>query len=264
MKIFTLIVALFVFAVSFEGKAQQHKQYQQGKPIHIAATVGQELQLMFPEPVKKAVHEQDGRAWVHSLISSTLYLTPKKRFSERLLFQGIESKRMYVADMSASKTPTENVVKIHLESNRSNNQSENRKNQYQKTVVTPVDLVQFAAQNLYAPDESLIEGVPGVRAVKIESDTLDRTFYRGGDYQAKPYGSWSASGVYVTAVEMQNIRSVPLEWSVCNVRGRFISVAPHSGTATPILAPDEAMMFYFVSDEPFLIAADRQGVSCQP
>ncbi|MAD65697.1 DUF3438 family protein [Haliea sp.] len=264
MKIFTLIIALLAFTFAFEGEAQQHKQYQQGEPIHIAATVGQELQLMFPEPVKKAVHEQDGRAWVHSLISSTLYLTPKQRFSERLLFQGIESKRMYVADMSASQTPTESVVKIHIESVRSSNHGKKRTNQHKKAVVTPVDLVQFAAQTLYAPDESLVEGVPGVRAVKIESKTLDRTFYRGGDYQAKPYGSWSSSGVYVTAVEMQNVRSAPLEWSVCNVRGRYLSVAPHAGTETPILNPDEAMMFYFVSDEPFLIAAERQGVSCQP
>lgn len=247
--------------LSFEVSAQQHKLYQQGEPITVASTVGEELRLMFPEPVKKAVHKQDGRAWGHSLISNTLYLTPKKPFNERLLFQGIESKRMYVADMSASDAKTESVVKIHLKPEKSKSDISKRRAQ-QAEIVTPVDLVQYAAQTLYAPDQSMVEGLPGVRPVKVSNDTLERTFYRGGDYKARPYGSWSASGVYVTAVEMQNIRSEALSWSVCNVRGRYLAVAPHAGTESPVIRSGDAMMFYFVSEEPFAVASSRQGVSC--
>lgn len=254
-----ILIAGLVFSFSVIG--QQHKLYQDGTPIDIAATVDKELRVMFPEPVKKAVHEKDGRAWIHSLISNTLYLTPKRVFSERLLFQGIESARMYVVDMSASETSTEGTVKIHLSPEKSQNRSlEKRKGASE--VVTPIDMVQYAAQTLYSPDESLIEGVAGIRRVKVDKNKLDRSFYRGGDYLARPYSSWSASGVYVTAVEMENVRSVPLKWSVCNVRGRYLSVAPHAGTETPIINPGEALMFYFVSDEPFSSASERKGVPC--
>lgn len=261
MRLITIVLLFAGLLMAFNAVAQQHKLYQQGKPIRIAATVGQELQLMFPEPVKKAVHKQDGRLWVHSLISNTLYLTPKEAFSERLLFQGLESKRMYVADMSASEALTEPVVKIHLKPAGSDNTGLDERRSVSQ-VVTPIDLVQYAAQTLYSPDETLIEGVTGIRSVKIEQEQLDRTFYRGGDFLAKPYSSWSAAGVYVTAVEMQNIRSAPLKWSVCNVRGRYHSVAPHAGTETPVVRPGGALMFYFVSDEPFSTASKRQGVSC--
>lgn len=258
MRILIIIIAL----VSFSLSAQEHVQYQQGEPINIQVTVDKETRVVFPEPVRKARSSNLDELMMGSLIESTFYVTPKKQFNARLIFQGLDSGRIYVVTMNSTQNSSVSKVTVHAKNDLPDEGTTDQGKAAPKVVITPIDLIQYASQSLYAPDESLIEGVPGIRRVKVSRSMLDRTFYKGGDFLAKPYASWSSAGVYVTAVEMKNIRSAALAWSVCNIRGDFVAVAPQASTETPRLNSESAMMFYFVSAKPFSVAAASEGVSC--
>lgn len=254
MKYLILLLILTCSVVN----AQSHIEYKPGQIVEVNATVDKELQLKFPEPVMKARKSNHSQLMKGDLISNVYYVTPLRKFNERLIFKGVESGQIYPVDFSASSENFSDSVEIHFVSEG----EEKGQNKRSKPVVTPIDLVQYAAQSLYSQDESMIEGVDGIRRVKLDQAQLDRTFYRGGDFIAKPYASWSSAGVYVTAVEMVNARTSELDWSVCNVRGDYLAVSPHSSTEEPVMRSGEAMMFYFVSDKPFGVAANAEGVQC--
>lgn len=107
-----------------------------------------------------------------------------------------------------------------------------------------IDLVRHAAQRLYAP-ERLWTDAPGIARVPVPDEPL--RLVRGVQVDAVPVAGWSAAGLAVTAVRIDNREPGTVRLDPRQVVGRWRAAAFHHGR----LAPGAATVLYLVSDRPF-------------
>lgn len=115
-----------------------------------------------------------------------------------------------------------------------------------------VDLVRFAAQNLYAPSKRLVKPLPGV--VRVPVETSDVPLFRGGDLRSSPIAQWKAPGVpalYATAVRITSDSLDPVILDPRNLRGNWISATPQHGAVSPAGEPGSTTVWYLLSSRPF-------------
>jgi len=259
MMIKNIITILLFLLWSISALAQDHKEIKQGDTLIVQAKIGVEKVIKFPEPIKRSVLSRERELFTGSLISNSFYFTPKQEFRKRILFQGIESGEVYVLDIISASEPVTRTVTLHRAGAGPVQLSDKPAT---KKVITAVDLVQYAAQILFAPDLAMVEGVPNIREVAIEQNPVEKGFYFGGRFEATPFRSWTAAGMYVTAVEFKNNMGFASRWSVCDLNGKFSHAAPHSSIENPVVPQGGALMVYLISEVPFQAASSVKGRSC--
>ena len=118
---------------------------------------------------------------------------------------------------------------------------------------TPVALVRYAAQALYAPTR-LLEDDPGIHRVALNAAPTT-TLYRGGALAAHPQVAYTDGAHYVTAVLFKNQTTVAQPLDLRFIRGRWLSRTLVAGHAH--LAPNgdhtarDAAVVFLVSPRPF-------------
>lgn len=118
-----------------------------------------------------------------------------------------------------------------------------------------VDLVRFAAQQLYAP-RRLVKPLPGV--VRVPVSTTDLPLYRGGTLRTAPIAQWKSPGVspmFVTAVRVTAEALDAVDLDPRYLRGDWLSAAPQHGRVEPVGEAGNTTVWYLVSSRPFDEAA---------
>ena len=263
MKKHLLFIALL--GCSLITQAAERVKWVQGEEIILELATSKERKVVFPEKVRFAVKQKYSSMFKHSLLDSSFYITPVSSFnSEKLTLQGLESGRFYIleASVSPSSTKSDDDLIVHNEVAKSP-QSNVSKNRIpgQSVNVTPIDLVQFASQHLYAPDEALIEPKTGIRRVAINQAAIPN-LYRGGEFEATTLASWVGGGTYVTAVKLTNQTKNIVEFNPCNIRGDFYSSTPQFLSAFPAGSSKDFTVVYIISKRPFDVAVKSRRLLC--
>lgn len=116
-----------------------------------------------------------------------------------------------------------------------------------------VDMVRFAAQNLYAPSR-LITPLAGV--VRVPVTTQEVPLHRGGALRTTPITQWKSSTIpplYVTAVRVTATATAtqPTTLDPRNLRGEWLSATPQHGQVGMAGDQDDTTVWYLVSSRPF-------------
>ncbi len=119
-------------------------------------------------------------------------------------------------------------------------------------VITPVMLVRFAAQQLYAP-QRLLRDLPGISRVPMRAPKTMTTLYRGGEVAAKPVASWVGGGYYVTAVKLINQTGGRVQLDPRRLKGdlRYAAFQHASMTLGPKGSETDTTSVYLVTERPF-------------
>ncbi|MFB2639921.1 TIGR03749 family integrating conjugative element protein [Shewanella bicestrii] len=263
-----IIAMLMVLLVPFYAIADQHVKWEQGKEILINFTVNSERKIQFPEMVRFALDSKYQMQFTFSNIDNVIFLKPIVNFNERLTFQGLESGRFYIVNAVAiSDTPspmTSDPFVIHL--NDVVGEGEEPVGLPDEIVqtqqsISEIQLVQYAAQNLYSPSLSLVEPLTGIKRAPVKQRLLPH-FYRGGGLSALPIVSWQGGGMFVTAIKLENKTTQYVSFDACRIRGDFVSATAQFKKMTPLGTSKDFTVVYVISDVPFDVAVDSGRLLC--
>lgn len=262
---------LFIFAIlfcSFTVDAAERVKWVQGQEIDVELKAHVERKIMFPEKVRFAVKERYSKQFKHALIDRMLYMTPMVKFTEKLTLQGLNSGRFYVlqASVSEGSAKAEDELIIHIKDLKQPPEqgavdSDRLPIQAIQRQLTPMDLVQFAAQSLYAPATELIEPTPGVRRVVVKRRAL-ANLYRGGALQSEVLASWAGGGLYVTALKLMNVSTQPITFEPCRIRGHFYAATAQFKSIMPAGHQKDFTVIYLLSEQPFDVAVQSRELLC--
>lgn len=247
---------------SFSVHAAERVKWEQGQEIGVELKENVERKVAFPEKVRFAVKSRYAEQFKHSLIDNMLYITPVTEFTEKLTLQGLDSGRFYVLQASVS----EGAVKaaddliVHINESKQGVVSESRL-PIHASKLTPMDLVQFASQSLYAPSAELIEPTPGIRRTVIKHRAM-ANLYRGGAFKSEVLASWTGGGLYVTALKLINVTTQVVVFEPCRIRGDFYSATVQFKSAMPSGHKKEFTVLYLLSEKPFDVAVQSRELLC--
>lgn len=257
-----LLFLLIIFIFTPFIQAAERVKWEQGKQISVELVVGEERKITFPEKVRFGVKARYVNQFSHSIIDNMFFVTPLSEFRERLTLQGLDSGKFYVLQTSVSDTSikAQNELIIH---SKKDVQSDNERSNtvIHNNDITPMDLVQFASQNLYSPNESLIEPTPGIRRVAIKKRSV-LNLYRGGVFSANVLESWIGGGMYVTAIKLTNESNQTVKFEPCRIRGSFYSATAQFKHAMPLGSSKNFTVIYLLSEQPFDVAIQSRELLC--
>lgn len=265
MKFLVLICALLM---PLQALSAERVLWQQGQTLNIELSSDVERKIVFPEPVRVGMRPEFAELFRQSIIENVLYITAVAEFKERVLAQGLESGHFYVLDVTAGpgalRAREDFVIQLRASSPGSigtDPEPPARTIPGSVSELSPIDLVQYASQSLYAPSETLIEPKPGIRRVAVKSRLIPH-LYRGGAFQAEVLAGWGAGGMYVTAVKLTNTTNQMAEFEPCRIRGDFYSVTPQFRRAQAAGHRTDFTVVYLLSEKPFDAAVQGGGLLC--
>lgn len=258
------VLFLLLFLVNFVQAAERVK-WERGKEIIVELKLSEERKLVFPEKVRFAAKRKYLKMFNHSLLDNSFYLTPISEFSlEKLTLQGLDTGRFYILDTSVSNTAAKSSddLIIHYENKKAPVANSNNKALLNSGVkVSPIDLVQYAAQHFYAPDKKLIEAKAGIKRIAINTRLIPN-LYRGGEFEAVVLAGWLGGGSYVTAVKLTNKTKSIVRFNPCNIRGDFYSSTAQFNLAFPAGTNKDFTVVYIISEKPFDVAIKSRRLLC--
>ncbi len=189
-------------------------------PIAVYLPVGKERMIHFPGSVQVG-YDKTILTDEHIRIQNnqgTLYLLAKKEFPAERIQVKLESGKIILLDVSAKKlascTPLEIVVSEDkpisspFETTEPAHQNQNPKSVEEDhsnlttTIITPIQLTRFAAQQLYAPQRLLTQLNNIYRVPMHTKKTVDLVL--DGSVTAMPLASWRGGDEFVTAILLRN------------------------------------------------------------
>lgn len=266
LRMFIILLGFSVFSLS----ATERVKWEQGKEISVELKTDVERKVGFPEPVRFGYKARYAQLFKQSIIDNVFYITAVQEFNEKLTFQGLDSGRFYVLQASVSDISTkagdELVIQLQADSNAGDKAESGQTGSgvipgSSAVPLTPIDLVQYASQSLYAPSESLVEAKPGIRRIALKQREVPH-LYRGGAFKATTLASWSGSGMYVTAVKLANTTPAPVDFEPCRIRGDFYSATAQFKTAFRSGNSKDFTVIYLVSEKPFDVAVQGMELLC--
>jgi len=112
-----------------------------------------------------------------------------------------------------------------------------------------VTLTRFAIHSLYAP-KRLVNTPEGVYRAPMETEKHIALFY-GASLDAMPLASWHAGALYVTAVELKNLTSHPVNIDLKQLRGHWQTAALYPSHKLLNREAHETTSLFLISDKPF-------------
>lgn len=260
------LVTLALLVCSFSAVSVERVKWEQGQEIGVELKNKTERKVTFPEKVRFAVKARYAEQFKHSLIDNMFYITPQTEFTEKLTLQGLDSGRFYVLQAAVVEgvTKADDDLIIHISEEKKGADSgigANERMSFKAPQLTPMDLVQYAAQHLYAPSEELIEPTPGMRRVVVKQRALPN-LYRGGIFNAEVLASWTGGGLYVTALKLVNVSTQSVSFEPCRIRGDFYSATAQFQIAMPAGHKKDFTIIYLLSEKPFDVAVQSRALLC--
>ena len=236
-------------------------------PIQIVLPVGQERIVQFPDAsVRVGVPSDIANHLRTQSVEGRVYWLASAPFERtRVQVRALPSGPHYLLDVSAvanGGSAVTVVVNPSTPATQNERVTAARSERTRPPRALPFDLTRYAAQRAYAPDHVLTDvdaRIPGVRRIAL-GVTDARALYRaapGVRIGARALAQWRASGLYVTAVRLENQGSRAVTLSARAFQGRWITIAFHHGSRLGARGADDAVTTaYLVSRRPF---ADASG-----
>ncbi len=223
------------------------------RPITVTLPVGTERMVSFPGPVEFINHNAtlttDNLRVINN--AGTLYLLAKKSFSPvRVEVQLISSGEIILMDVSAQAQADGTTLDVVLAPKSAPTQKGGAP---MSNEASAIDLLQFAVQQLYAP-ERLLNHPLSISRVPMNTHRVVSLFY-GGITNAFPIASWSSGDAFVTAVLVKNQSNSKQKLKHSALKGDWVAMAFYpTQTLTPNGTPHDKTTVFLVSHRPFAIA----------
>lgn len=275
------VAAMVALAAALAGPvgAEEMVKWDNRQPIKLTLTVGEERTVVFPDNVQVGIPPEIASASLRTQsVGGAVYWKPSKAFpSQRVYVRLVDSGHIVLFDLAAADaTPGKAAVApepmrvlfpegmdLHPVKPLDPNAAASAATPAPATaaapdeeaaapVVTPVTLVRFAAQQLYAP-QRLLRDLPGINRVPMRAPKIMNTLYRGDEVQGIPVASWSGGGYYVTAVKLINQTEGVVHLDPRRLRGDLLYAAfqHKSLTLGPKGTETDTTSVYLVTERPF-------------
>ncbi len=254
-----LVAILYCLLSSVAASAEIERLFWDKFPMSITLPVGRERLVTFLGDVRVGMpSELSGKVRTQSHNGTVYWLANESFEAQRIEIHETDGSGIYLVDLSASKeanlavNPIEvlnrqapRVEKTGSDSKR-NNPRTPRKAQKAPGLVT---LTRFAAQQLYAPSR-MLKASPIIHRVVVTRRAL-HSLIRGESIEALPVASWQGGELYITAVQLRNTGTAPVELDPRRIRGRWKAATFQHGRLHPAGSEADTTAVYLVSDRPF-------------
>lgn len=237
------------------------------EPIPIHVQVGEERIVHFPSEVRYWLPDTLSRSLKVLSANGSLYLQSTKPFDKtRIRVQQLDDQQLYLLDVSATtaKAPTAAIHIMRKAPTHSLSPDEPTFPKKRSVVDWRVRLTRFAAQQLYAPERVQ----QGDRQIKFAVFPKDYSITLNEDekfkgVRATAVGSWSADGLFVTAVVLKNLSDQKIALGFKDksstgfinlnavISGRWVSISIQNNGLGKAGSPNDTTVAYFVSSRPF-------------
>ncbi len=240
-----------VFACVLHGEEIQRVNDGVEIKVRVPLIQNGEKKVFFEEPVAVGVTAVFKEHFRLQVIGNSIYIQPLKATDRvfRIAAKGQKTQRSYVLAVTVSKDQKdiEQVTVVWSEPG-----SEAKRSIAKLPDVTPVQLVRFVSQSLYAPRYA-IEPLKGARAVALKLPASMDFIYEGSALQIKPLLAFKAGKWTVTAFEAVN-KSVhqPIQIDLMNIYSRvsaYAALSQHSFVGTT--ESDNKTVIYVVTEGDF-------------
>ncbi len=249
---FKAVCTLLLFASSLLH-GEEIQRVNDGVEVQVRVPLMQnvEKKVFFEEPVAVGVTASFKEHFRLQVIGNNIYIQPLKPTERvfRLSAKGQKTQRSYVLSVVVTKDPKDAEQVTVVWSAPGN---EPKPTIVKLPDVTPVQLVRFVSQNLYAPKYA-IEPLKGARAIALSLPASMDFIYEGSELHIKPLLAFRAGKWTVTAFEAVN-KSVhkPVQIDLMNIYSRvsaYAAVAQHNFVGTT--ESDNKTVFYVVTEGDF-------------
>lgn len=226
-------------------------------PIRVVLPVGRERRIDFPASVKiewpRDVETRTERLQIRE--NGSVYWTAAVPFGTHRVNVITLTGETYLLDVEARDGASARTLVVLDERFPDREATEVTSDPVQATAapLDAVDLVRYAAQQLYGPRRA-VKMLPGVVQIPVSTD--DVPLYRGGDLRTSPIAQWKTPGsLYVTAIRVTSDSLEPVRLDPRQLRGEWLSATAQHGRVSAAGEAGDTTAWYLVSDRPFEEAA---------
>ena len=258
-----LIATLAVFASNGSVFAQSVDQARQAAPqrvvwrkvpIKLRLRVGSERIIHFPKEVAVGLPVSLQSQLRSISVNGSVYWLARAPFARtRVFVREVETGRIYLFDLEASTTVKDTTqVYVHVaDDSNPNREAATRRSQARGAPAHDyISLTRLAAKKLYAPAR-LAGDLPGIHRRPVNVKTAVKGLYRGAKLEARPLASWSADGLYVTAVYLRNRTPKSVLFDPRDLRGAWLAATAQHARLLPAGERGDTTTLYLISDRPF-------------
>lgn len=255
MKKIIYIILIFIFylnsTVAFASNTL-HLVWDK-TPIDITLPVDQERMISFPGVVKFGYDEDALPPSILNVVNNngTVYLTAKKAFqSEPIQILLVKSGKIILMNIAAQPGVSDTPVDIILSGDSTTESSKGSGDAPMVKSINYGALIQFAAQQLYAPERLLTD--PN-NIFRTPMETKNQVpLLLDGSVLANPLISWREGDAYITAVQVYNNENfaITLDPAVFCGQWQMAAFYPRKTIERQSVSNDNTTVF-LISTQPF-------------
>ena len=256
------IVFIIASWFSADAFATKYVQWTEGSevPVAVYLQIAEDKKIKFPEPVALGVTPAFKQFYRYQNLGTVIYLMPKSPLKTpsaiRLMAKGQKTNNTYILVVRGSNNEMDSEpVDILVGSASGRKEIDGYTHQSSllrtKQAVTPVALVRYASQQLYAPSHA-IEHLNGVKTSPLDaSENLD-FLYPGNGLSVSPIAAFTAGNYTVTALKVRNKSShlpvtIQLEKFATRINGVSVS-SQHKSLGVSLENSETAVYVVTVGD----------------
>lgn len=232
-------------------------------PLPVELLIDQERVLFTDRNVRVGVPGNVGARLRVQTAAGAVYLRANAPIEpSRLQLQDIETGEVILLDIRASTGASDQLPPEPMRIVRDTPQPDTRSKttKVPNATPTPVILIRYAAQNLYAPLRT-IEPLNGVRRQPLTSDLALDQLLPNRPVQIRPLAAWRLDDYRVSALLLVNTQGSTLELDPRELQGQFFAASFQHSTLGPAGSSSDTTVLYLVTHRQDLISALTPAVS---
>ena len=208
------LIALLVVSHANATEASLQLAYER-EPLTIELNVGEERIIEFNEPIELGLPPWLSAQLDVQNVEGSLYLTARHPFTaHRVVVEAVASQRLVLLDVAArrasGKLPR---IEIAVNGNLATDQSE--------PPITVVQLVRYAAQQVYAP-QRLIPFHPDIK--RVRTTQLFADLYRHPQIESEAIATWKTDRYLILVLELRNLSDTAIDLKPELLRGEWLTL----------------------------------------
>lgn len=247
MKVLIFLLTIFSSIIYASATNKEHVLWDK-IPIPFIIPIGQERIISFPDSVTTRNTDLNLTNDKLSILNNqgTLYIKAKKDFEQvRIAVTLQKTGEVVLVDISAKPNAPSIPVEVILKDEDPTAITSNT-----KLGIDYVSIMRTAIQELYAP-QRLIEEHSDVKRTPMYTDRSIALFW-GLPVIAMPIASWTANGLFVTAVIIKNVSKRKISIELGAIKGNWLAASfyPSDELSQAGTKADRTTLF-LVSGRPF-------------
>ncbi|MEW8048427.1 MAG: TIGR03749 family integrating conjugative element protein [Candidatus Thiodiazotropha sp.] len=257
-----LLIAFPQLSVGENAASSEHIVWDRS-PIQVILPVGEERRIDFPVPINLDVPQEAVKLSkpIQVREDGSVYWTALQSFNtlrvQAITFTGYS----YFLDVSAKKGASTHPIVIlddRVPDDEDKKADTKKRLSYE---YDDADLIQYAAQNNYAPAR-LVKSMPGVTRIPVSPLACSEHLYRFHPLSYEPIAQWQSPAVptrYVTAVRVHSQTANEIVFDPRLLRGDWIAASAQHTVLGPAGTDGDNTTWYLVSDRPFEEVCQQQA-----